>query len=151
MKMRAAILACSLVVLGCSGRSDGESLDGRSTGDQAAASATRMAVERLLGSPLPKTAKVVVYEQQSGMDDMQRVRLDLSKSDYADIAARLPVSADAMSPGAGRLGADRGRWDPHATKGIRSGQSALAGGRFVNVGVAEHGDRVTLFIMEHGT
>lgn len=146
------LLACSVLAgasctPGGSGRSDDER-----TGRGAEETPQALAVLRpLLGGDLPRSMRVLHFEQQSGVDDMLRAKLQMSRSDFESIAPRLPVTLDSMSQGAGRLGADTGAWDPHKTGGIRSGQAALGGARFINVGVAEHGDLVTLFVMEHGT
>lgn len=64
----------------------------------------------------------------------------------------VPLAADGFGAGAGRLGADAGFWDPHATPGLRYAQTRLADGRALHVGYAEkeHG-QVVLFVMSHGT
>jgi hypothetical protein len=112
----------------------------------------RALLEKELGFALPADARVLLVEQESGMDDMVRAKLQMSEAAFEQLEPSLPVRADAMTRGAGRLGTDKGEWNPHATPGLRSGQAPLPGSRYMNVGVARgDGGQVTVFIMSHGT
>lgn len=108
-------------------------------------------LERELELSLPKGARVIYAERQSGSDPMVRATLDMTEIDFQALLGRLDISNDDLRPGAGRLGADRGEWTPHATPGIRSVQKPLKNARFLNLGASESGQRVTLFVMLHGT
>jgi hypothetical protein len=108
-------------------------------------------LEKEVGIPLPADTRVLWVERQSGMDDMVRTKLQMSRRAFATLADKLPVKPKDLRPGAGRLGTDREGWDPHATPGLRSGQAALDDGRYLNVGVADDGATVTVFLMNHGT
>lgn len=108
-------------------------------------------VTKVLGFALPADAKIVLIERESGIDDMLRVKVEMSRASFTEVAQHLPVPATRMTRGAGRLSADKGEWNPRATPGVKSGQIARAEGRYLNIGVAESNDRVTLFVMEHGT
>lgn len=111
----------------------------------------RRAIEKVLGFALPADARLILVERSSGLDDMLRAKIELSASSFDALAQTLPMSLDAMTPGPGRLGSDKGLWNPRATPGIKAGQIARPGGRYLNIGVAADNGRVALFMMEHGT
>lgn len=106
------------------------------------------ALAKELGVVLPPHTTILGVERESGMDDRVRAKLLLSPT----AVDQLPVSADQLSRGAGRLGVDRGFWNPNTTPGIHSGQVPLSNGRFLNVGVADgQGDEKIVFLVNHGT
>lgn len=51
----------------------------------------------------------------------------------------------------GLLGPDHGFWDPQRATRLRVGQKRLADARVLNIGVAEHGAKVFLSVVNHGT
>jgi|GEM_PF-5825914 len=109
------------------------------------------AIEKVLGFVLPDDATVLLIERESGIDDMLRAKVEMSRVSFMSLAPRLPVPMTSMTRGPGRLSADKGDWNPRGTPGVKSGQVALAAGRYLNIGVAESSERVTLFVLEHGT
>lgn len=111
----------------------------------------RAAIEKVLGFDLPESAQILMLDRQVGIDDMLRAKIEMPRSSFDAVAQRLPVPLDGMSSGPGRLSADKGLWNPRSTPHIKSGQVARPGGRFVNIGVAQSDERVTLFVVEHGT
>lgn len=113
--------------------------------------ADRAELQAQLGFALPETARIVWRENQQGMDAMLRVKLEMTRSAFDKLAATVPIVEQDLRPGAGRLGRDKGDWNPHSTPGVRSTQLALPDSNFMNVGVAEANGLVTVFIMRHGT
>ena len=102
--------------------------------------------------PLPSDARVLGVERQSGLDDMVRAKVEMSRAAFDRILAQLPMARASFSRGKGRLGADHGFWNPGATPDIRYAQAPLAEGRVLHVGYADSShDRVVLFIVNHGT
>jgi hypothetical protein len=116
-----------------------------------ATSTAHHAVEQVLRISLPADTEILLFERESGLDDMLRAKIEMSRTSYLTLAQRLPVPVASMTRGAGRLSADNGAWNPRSTPHLISGQVARAEGRYLNVGVAESSERVTLFIVEHGT
>lgn len=109
-------------------------------------------LSRELQLSLPKGTRVLGVDRESGIDDMVRAKVEVSRDDLAQMLAPLPLTTDKFRAGAGRLGSDGGFWNPHATPGIRYAQMRLSGGRALHVGYADAGqDRVVLFLMNHGT
>ena len=150
--MTSCLLACCLVCgTGCGDSAASERTNSTARTGQADSATSRAALEKALGVALPETTQLIMYEHELGIDDMQRAKLRMSTPDFEKIAARLPVTPDAMSPGAGYLGSDDGGWDPNATPGMIAGQAALPGARYINIGFATLGEFVTMFVMEHGT
>jgi hypothetical protein len=111
----------------------------------------RAELQEQLGFALPETARIVWRESQQGMDTMLRVKLEMTRSTFDKLAASMPIVEQDLRPGAGRLGRDKGEWNPHSTPGIRSTQLSLPDANFMNVGVAEANGLITVFIMRHGT
>jgi len=107
--------------------------------------------EDALHLSLPKSARVVWMEQMPGLDDMIRAKIELDRTDLVSLLQQLDVDLDELRPGASRLGADKGQWNPRSIPAIRSVQLALPNSHFRNVGVVESGQHVTLFVMQHGT
>jgi hypothetical protein len=111
----------------------------------------RAAIENVLGFDLPESAQILLVDREAGMDDMLRAKIEMPRSSFDALAHRLPVPLHQMNSGPGRLSADKGLWNPRSTQHIKSGQAARPGGRFVNIGVAQSDQRVTLFVVDHGT
>jgi hypothetical protein len=82
---------------------------------------------------------------------MVRVKLEMNRSAFDSMAPSLSVIEQDLKAGAGRLGRDKGEWNPHSTPGLRTTQVALPNASFMNVGVAEANGVVTVFIMRHET
>lgn len=141
----AFVAACSL-----SGRTD-ETHKNESASAMTDHVADRAELQAQLGFALPETARVVWREHQQGMDAMIRVKLEMTRSAFEQLAASVPIVEQDLRPGAGRLGRDKGEWNPHSTPSIRSTQLALPDANFMNVGVAEANGLVTVFITRHGT
>ena len=109
-------------------------------------------LEKELGVPLPKDAKLLWVDHQSGMDDLVRAKLQISRAAFDQIAPRLPIQESQLRKGPGRLGTDTGAWNPHQVPGLKSGSVALEGARFLHLGLADDGaGGLTLFIVNHGT
>jgi hypothetical protein len=101
--------------------------------------------------PIPPEAVVLGVDRQEGMDDMVRAKIEVSRSDFAKLAAALPMSEESFSRGPGRLGSDSGFWNPRSTSGVRSAQVVLPNGRALHVGFADgKADTVLVFVMNHG-
>lgn len=110
------------------------------------------ALSRDLQITLPKDVRVLGLSRESGIDDMVRAKLEVSREEFEQMRSSLPMTLEGFRPGAGRLGADSGFWAPHATPGIRYAQVRLPEGRALHIGYAETGQgRVVLFVMNHGT
>jgi hypothetical protein len=107
-----------------------------------------------LNLPFPPSARLIgISRSPGGMDDAVRIKLEMAKDDLAAFLAQTHVDVQSFRPGTrGMLGADRGFWDPHRAKGLRTAQIQRAGARALNVGVDESDERVAvLYIVEHGT
>ena len=118
---------------------------------QNAMAVSRTELQQQLGFTVPEEARIVWRDQQQGIDSMIRVKLEMSRSTFNALAQEIPLLEQDLRPGAGRLGRDKGDWNPHSVPGIRSTQLSLPDARFMNVGVAEMNDVVTVFIMCHET
>jgi hypothetical protein len=110
------------------------------------------ALSRELQVALPKNTRVLGVNREHGIDDMVRAKIEVSRDDFNQMLSSLSLTLDKFRSGVGRLGADAGFWDPHATPGVRYAHTRLSGGRALHVGYAETGQaRVLLFVMNHGT
>jgi hypothetical protein len=109
-------------------------------------------LSRELQVSLPNGTRILGVDRESGIDDMVRAKLEVSREDFDELMASIPLMADKFIAGAGRLGSDGGFWNPRATPGIRYAQRRLPGGRALHVGYADAGQgRVVLFLINHGT
>lgn len=110
-------------------------------------------LSRELQVSLPKGTRVLgVDRERGGIDGMVCAKLEVSREDFDQMLSSLPFTTDKFRNGAGRLGADSGFWNPHATPGIRYAQTRTAEGRALHLGYAEAGQgRVVLFVKNHGT
>lgn len=153
MKESVALGSALLIFSGCSCER-GKPVDPIPTASEsrAAEEPELRALSAELGISLPPGTRVLLLERQAGMDDLVRAKLQMSRAAFEQLSPRLPVKDPDLRPGAGRLGTDHERWDPHATAGLRSGQAPLAGARYLTLGVADGGgEQVTLFVVNHGT
>ena len=115
------------------------------------ATAERVQLQRELGFAVPEGARVLWIERENGIDSIIRVKLEMSKLDFDTMAASVPIVDGDLRSGPGRLGRDKGEWNPRTTVGLRSTQLALPDASFMNVGVAETAGVLTVFVMRHGT
>jgi hypothetical protein len=104
-----------------------------------------------LGLPLPAQTQVIWAQRQEGMDDMTRAKLRMDKASFSRLAPKLPLAPEQLGEGSGELGPNHGGWDPEGTPGMRSGEAALPGARFLHYGFAEQDGLVTLFVVNFGT
>jgi len=109
------------------------------------------ALSQELGVPIPQDTKVLGVKRESGMDALVRVKLLVPSPSRDQFLAALPLRQEAFRPGAGRLGADEGFWNPHATPKIRSATKALPGGQYLLMGLAEGAEGTVVFLAKHGT
>lgn len=146
MTIRYAVLLMVALLTGCPAKRE----DNMKTDH--AQSTDLNSLSKELGIPLPQGTKVLWVDHQSGMDDMVRAKLQLTRAAFDEIVPRLPIGESSLRAGPGRLGTDIESWNPHGTPGLRSGSVALEGGRFLLLGIAEDGaGQVTMFVANHGT
>jgi hypothetical protein len=105
-----------------------------------------------VGLTFPPSARLIGQDREAGMDDYLQFKVEIDVSDLTAFEASSPIPAQAMEPGAGgRMGPDHDFWDPHRAASLRTGQKSLPGARVLNIGIAESGNEVALYIVNHGT
>ena len=105
-----------------------------------------------LGMSLPASIRVLGVERQEGMDDIVRAKLEMPRAVFEANAKSLPLEPSKLRPGVGRLGTDRGFWNPGHYQDIRSGSAMREGARAFHLGIASRpDDTVVVFIVSHGT
>lgn len=105
------------------------------------------------GLTIPPTAKLVGIEEEGRGEQHLRAKLVLNAADWSTFSHRMPVARDSMDRGTGGfLGQDRAWWDPHAARGLRTGQVERQAGLYLNIGVDDSNpDAVSVYIVQHGT
>jgi len=110
------------------------------------------ALAKELGVALPPTTRVLGVDRQEGRDDMVRAKLEVPKTDFEEAGNRWPIDLEKLRPGVGRLGVDRGFWNPSQYQELRSASAIVEGARGLHVGVASSGEGpVIVFVINHGT
>lgn len=105
------------------------------------------------GLTIPATAQLVGIESEDRGEQYLRAKLVLNAADWSAFAHRMPVARDSMDPGTGGfLGQDQAWWDPHAARGLRTGQVERQAGVYLNIGVDDSNpNAVSVYIVQHGT
>ncbi len=106
-----------------------------------------------LGLRFSPATRLLLVDRQSGIDDLLRVKVEMPSSDWPSFLASSPVKPEAFRAGArGMLGSDKGDWDPHAAKQLRTGQAIVHNNRALNLGVDDgRAGAVVVYIVSHGT
>jgi hypothetical protein len=100
----------------------------------------------------PPSARLVGQHREAGMDDYLQFKVEIEAADLPAFEASSPIPKQAMEPGEGGLmGPDHDFWDPHRATTLRTGQKSLPDARALNVGIAESGSKVALYVVNHGT
>jgi len=149
MRRRSVLLLGAYTALGCKARDNGE---GRMNAqNEAPESLSRLSQE--LGLEFPPSTRLVGVLRSNGMDDAVRVKLEIAASEFPSFLERTQIDRAALRPGTrGMLGPDKGFWDPHQSKSLRTGQVARPNARSLNLGFDDsRGDQVIAYLMEHGT
>ena len=105
------------------------------------------------GLDFPSTARVVGIERQELGEGHVRAKLVMSANEWALFSTKIPIANEAMDSGTGGfLGQDRGWWDPHAARRLRTGQVQRLPGVYLNIGVDDSDPTaVSVYILQHGT
>lgn len=105
------------------------------------------------GLSIPPTAQLVGIENDDRGEQYLRAKLVLNAADWSAFSHGMPVARDSMDPGTGGfLGQDKAWWDPHAARGLRTGQVERQAGVYLNIGVDDSNpNAVSVYIVQHGT
>lgn len=107
---------------------------------------------RETGLVFPAGARLIGFNRENGMDDYLQFKVEIEARDFPTFQGSSPVPEAAMEAGGrGLLGPDQGFWDPNRATNLRTGQRSLPNARALNIGVADHGTTVSLYIVNHGT
>jgi hypothetical protein len=107
---------------------------------------------REVGLAFPASARLVGFNRENGMDDYLQFKVEIDARDLPAFRASSPIPEEAMKAGErGLLGPDQGFWDPNRARNLRTGQKSLPNARALNIGLAERGAKVCLYIVNHGT
>ena len=147
-----AVLALSIVGIGVGCRGGRKDQDRSVTRETESASASLDDLGREVGLKFPPSARLIGFNRENGMDDYLQFKVEIDAADFPKFQASSPVPEAVMEPGeGGLLGPDQGFWDPSRAKDLRTGQKSLPNARALNIGVAENGAKVSLYIVNHGT
>ena len=104
-----------------------------------------------LALKLPANTQILGVERQQGMDDMVRTKLRLTRTDFEQFRASVPVPEDVMEDDAGALlGPGPAWWKPPAN--ARVGQAPVGNGRVLHLGIEDAGSgNVIVYLVNHGT
>lgn len=145
-----ATLALPIVATAC--RNGGKDQDRSVSRESKPVSASLDELGREAGLTFPASARLIGFNRENGMDDYLQFKVEIDAADFPKFQASSPIPDAAMKPGVGGLlGPDDGFWDPNRPKNLRTGQKSLPNARVLNIGVAEHGAKVWLYIVNHGT
>jgi len=108
---------------------------------------------RRLGVTFPRGSRIIGVERERGIDDLVAAKVEIRSAELSSFLASSPVKAADLQPGErGMLGPDHDWWDPGKATRLRTGQAALAGARYLNIGVDDGRPGVAvLYIVNHGT
>jgi hypothetical protein len=105
-----------------------------------------------VGLTFPPSARLLGQHREDGMDDYLQFKVEIDAAELPVFEASSPIPGQAMEPGGGGLmGPDHDFWDPHRAATLRTGQKSLPGARVLNLGMAESGGKVALYVVNHGT
>jgi len=147
-----SVLGLSIVEIGVSCRSGRKDQDRPVSRETKPAAATLDDLGQEVGLKFPPSARLIGFNRENGMDDYLQFKVEINAADFPEFQASSPVPEAVMEPGeGGLLGPDQGFWDPNRAKNLRTGQKSLPNARALNIGVAENGAKVYLYIVNHGT
>lgn len=149
MWRRSVVLLGACAALSCEANDTGE--ERMNATDKAPESLSQLSQE--LGVELPPSTRVLGVLRSNGMDDAIRVKLEIAASELPGFLDRTSIDRAALRPGTrGMLGPDRDFWDPHQSPALRTGQVSRPSARSLNLGFDDsRGERVIVYLMEHGT
>jgi hypothetical protein len=145
IRHRCLALLLAVLMAGCRGADDAETLGVRSTASQQAA-----------GLTLPASARVVFVHQMHGIDDAAQIIAVMPLADWLELERRIEATAPGTQPpsrdGIAFLGTDDGNWQPSKQPGLTAHQVPWRGGvESLNIGAAPAGQsmvRVFFFWFE---
>jgi len=142
----------ALVTVGMACRSGGKDQEPAISREKKPAPASLSDLSREVGLVFPASARLIGFNRENGMDDYLQFKVEMDAGDFPKFQASSPIPEAAMEPGeGGLLGPDQGFWDPNRSKNLRTGQKSLPNARALNIGIAEHGAKVSVYIVNHGT
>jgi hypothetical protein len=149
MRRRSFLAVVVSAALGCKASNSGK--EEMTASDEAPESLSQLS--QALGLEFPPSARLIGVLRSNGMDDAVRVKLEIATQEFPDFLARTQMDVASFRPGTrGMLGQDKGFWDPHQSKSLRTGQVARPTARSLNLGIDDsRADRVVVYLMEHGT
>lgn len=108
-------------------------------------------LSRELKLTFPPSTRLIGVDREQGMDDRVRVKVEMNPADVETFIAQIAAEPSSFRPGArGRLGMDKGFWDPGKASKLRT-WSGPREHRVLNIGIDETRTDVTcLFILDHG-
>jgi hypothetical protein len=146
------LVTIALATIGLACRSRGEDQE-RAVSREAKPGPARLDdLGREVGLVFPASARLIGFNRENGIDDYLQFKVEIDAGDLPKFQASSPIPEAAMEPGeGGLLGPDQGFWDPNRSKNLRTGQKSLPNARALNIGIAEHGAKASLYIVNHGT
>jgi hypothetical protein len=140
-----------LAASGCDAPSSDRSAIATTATDQAA-------ILKRIGLTLPPSARVEYADYMAGMDDAARLLMTMTDADWqaflTDITRRAPRLPEFLEDANPLLGPTDGKWNPSATKGLKTGQVVWGVNQSegLNIGFAPVGDgKVRVFLFWHQT
>ena len=104
-----------------------------------------------LGVRLPEGTRVLGVDSETGIDDLVRAKVEISKAHLTSFLATTAIPRFEQVD-ADILGPDREFWDPHKASNLRVGDVQLPNARFLVVAIDEGRPQVAvLYLINHGT
>ena len=149
MMHRRRFLALGVAALGCKASDSGK--ERMTASNETPESLSQLS--QALGLEFPASTRLIGVLRSNGMEDAVRVKLEMAAKEFPDFLARTQIDPASFRPGTrGMLGPDKGFWDPHQSKSLRTGQASRPSARSLNVGIDDsRADQVVVYLMEHGT
>lgn len=145
IRHRCLTLLLALLMAGCGGADDAETLKARSTASQQA-----------VGLTLPASARVEFVHQMHGIDDAAQIIAVMPITEWHALESRIEATVPGTQlpsrDGIAFLGTDNGDWQPSKQPGLTARQVLGRGGvESLNIGAAPAGSglvRVFIFWFE---